>query len=69
MRKRFVVSVVVGFFLTNHASALSLSQQVSKGELGKMLVPSKDWRPFPSAEDREAWQGIKASVGRRFVEL
>ncbi|UCD00290.1 MAG: heparinase II/III family protein [Phycisphaerales bacterium] len=69
MKKELVLSVVVGFFLINQVRALSLSEKVSKEKLAKTLVSSKDWKPFPSAQDRDAWQGIKASVGRRFVEL
>lgn len=71
MRKRaavLAVMVVICVWAGN-GWALSLSERASKDELGKMLVERENWRPFPKAKDRKAWEKVPASIAERFVKL
>jgi hypothetical protein len=70
MRKSsvFLVVMVVVFVLVGDSWGLSLSERVSKDKLGKMLLGMEDWKPFPKAENREAWGKVPVSIGERFVK-
>lgn len=35
-----------------------LSQRWSQAEIGKLIVPRDEWRPFATASEREAWDGL-----------
>lgn len=55
--------------LSDEVWGLSLSEKVSKNDLGKILLSREDWRPFPRAKDRDEWGKVSEGIGDRFVEL
>ena len=68
IRRRSLVLVLVCCFAVD-GWGLSLSEKVSKDELGKMLAAREDWRPFPKAKERAGWGEVSESIGERFVKL
>jgi hypothetical protein len=69
VRRRSVVLMVLVCGFGGDGWGLSLSEKVSKDELGKMLVAREDWHPFPKAKDRDEWGKVSARIGGRFVKL
>ncbi|HJN17101.1 MAG TPA: heparinase, partial [Armatimonadota bacterium] len=39
-----------------------LSQRFTLEQLKEVLVPRSDWRPFPTVDDREPWDGLRDSI-------
>jgi len=48
---------------------ISLSQLYSEDELGKILMPFTQWRPFPKASERDKWTSVPENIRRTFVDL
>jgi heparinase II/III-like protein len=44
------------------ANDISLAQSFSTDQLGQVLIPLNEFRPFPKASNREAWQAIPKDI-------
>ncbi|MDR1601784.1 MAG: hypothetical protein LBS42_05085, partial [Tannerella sp.] len=57
--KTTIVSITVLFLLSCSLFAQNeknlLSGKYSTAELQRILIPQKDWTPFPRIDDREGW--------------
>jgi len=51
------------------SKGISLSEPYSKEQLGNMLAPRTQWRPFPKASEREKWASIPENIRRTFINL
>jgi len=69
---RAIPIVIILFTISTSASNgknISLSQIYSQDELGKILIPPAQWRPFPKANEREKWASIPENIRRGYVDL
>ena len=53
---------------------LRISQVYSEEKLKSILIPSKEWQPFPTAKDRDAWPNLSRQIrqvhkSKRFLHL
>jgi len=39
-----------------------ISQVYSEEKLKSILIPSEEWQPFPTVEDRDAWQNLSSQI-------
>ena len=39
-----------------------ISQVYSEEKLKSILIPSEEWQPFPTVEDRDAWQDLSSQI-------
>ncbi|MHC4556789.1 MAG: heparinase II/III domain-containing protein [Planctomycetota bacterium] len=72
LRPVFFLFAIVCFAATSFDSngeGISLSELYSKEELQKILIPQNQWRPFPKANEREAWTSIPENIRRTFINL
>ena len=44
-----------------------LSQQYPEAKLAQLLVGRDEWRPFPTANERAAWDGLPDAVRARHI--
>ncbi|MBL0155643.1 MAG: heparinase II/III family protein [Bryobacterales bacterium] len=44
-----------------------LSAGRSAADIGKLLLPREQWRPYPTAAERAAWQALPADTARQVV--
>jgi hypothetical protein len=44
-----------------------LSSRYTPESLQKVLVPRAKWHPYPTAEDRDAWTSLPASIGQDLI--
>lgn len=56
IKPKHLFLLISGIILSLNAFGQNLiSSQYSEQELAEVLIPLKDWRPFPAIDDREAW--------------
>lgn len=69
--KAILIAIIFLTVLTSASTGknISLSQIYSQEELGKILMPLTQWRPFPKASERQAWKSIPENIRRTYINL
>jgi len=69
--KTILIAIIFLAVLTSMSTGknTSLSQIYSQEELGKILMPLTQWRPFPKASERQAWKSIPENIRRTYINL
>lgn len=69
--KAILVAIISLVILTSVSNGknISLSQIYSQDELGKILIPLTQWRPFPKANEREKWASIPEDIRRAYIDI
>jgi len=69
--KAILIAIIFLTVLTSASNGknISLSQLYSQEELGKILMPLNQWRPFPKASERQAWKSIPENIRRTYINL
>ena len=69
--KAILIAIIFLTVLTSASNGknISLSQIYPQEELGKILMPFTQWRPFPKASERQAWKSIPQNIRRTYINL
>lgn len=75
MNKRIIICLVFNVFVFNIVFAQStfkerdlLTNEVTKEELSELLPAHGQWKPFPTLDDREAWDSLSVSFREVILE-
>lgn len=62
--------LIVSAFLTAPAAGqgrFKLRELYPQERIAKVLIPADQWRPWPTASDRQAWEGLPESVRKDLI--
>jgi hypothetical protein len=68
----FYLFAIICFAISSSVSNgenISLSELYSKEDIRKILIPQAQWRPFPKANERQAWTSLPRNIRQNFINL
>jgi len=64
----FLLSLTAVSNAAYKANDISLAKSFPQEKLQKILIPPNEWRPFPKASDRQAWERIPDAIQQIIIQ-